>query len=240
MSSWSIRLKIVEGTPEKTKCTLYCVIKTQIGKMKCNKNTRKISAVVRICLLHPYWRNMEKRKMKQTFKKQDKIFVQQPKHKGPPQSTRCKPLRSKWTVEEHHDQQDWKIIGEHLENWKPSSFIKKTCHKQCGENTWKVAGAAIGKDICMLVDSPSHACLLRSSNTQCIHLHESAGTRWLRKSRGKKQSCSPQVVSRNRHHQAFIRYWDVVSRRGGWISWISPICLISWCVPSLPTGVPWL
>ena len=58
--------------------------------------------------------------------------------------------------------------------------------------------------------------------------------------RGKKQSCSPQVVSRNRHHQAFIRYWDVVSRRGGWISWISPICLISWCVPSLPTGVPWL
>jgi hypothetical protein len=110
---------------QKTKCTLYCVIKTQIRKMKCNKNTRKISAVVRICLLRPYWRNMEKRKMKQTFKKQDKIFVQQPKHKGPPQSTRCKPLRSKWTVEEHHDQQDWKIIGEHLENWKPSSFIKK-------------------------------------------------------------------------------------------------------------------
>ena len=101
MSSWSIRLKIVEGTPEKTKCTLYCVIKTQIRKIKCNKNTRKIN-------------------------------------------------------------------------------------------------------------------------------------------RGEKQSCSPQVVSRNRHHQAFIRYWDVVSRRGGWISWISPICLISWCVPSLPTGVPWL
>jgi hypothetical protein len=62
---------------KKTKCTLYCVIKTQIRKIKCNKNTRKISAVVRICLLHPYWRNMEKRKMKQTFKKQDKIFVQQ-------------------------------------------------------------------------------------------------------------------------------------------------------------------